>query len=473
MNDLPKAIELAPDRSLLPKKLGNRFTRYFKCTSTTLAQGHKSLIQSPSVGFFTTYRSLFSLIFITNLVTLIGLSIKNNGLPSQNDVGTASSVNLTIALLFRQEDFINLCYEIICSTPHSFPLSIRRRLAKLFHYGGIHSGAGTASCLWFFLYLGLITRDWIQNRSNSNFVNFVLCYVVALMFITILVVAHPRFRRLLHDYFEAGHRFSGWISLITFWIYMGLAGHENATAEGIPLGTYFAQSPNFWCFIISTSVVLLSWSRLRPREVYPEFLSDRVIRLHFKHKNIRPFYGHRFSTSPLFEWHGFATIPDRDEHGKPQGFSIIVSKAGDWTSSVIANPPKRLWTRGYPTHDLLTTSRLFDRVVVVATGSGIAPCLSMFQANIHASRRIIWSTPDPEKTYGPKIMSAVLEADPDAVVWDTRVLGRPDMVALTYDLVVQSKAEAVYIVSNAKVSKDVVYAMETRGIPAYGPIFDH
>lgn len=136
------------------------------------------------------------------------------------------------------------------------------------------------------------------------------------------------------------------------------------------------------------------------------------------------------------------------------------------------NLPKKLWTRGYPTHELLYTSHLFKRIVVVATGSGIGPCLSMFQSKDQTHRRIFWSTPYPEKTYGSKIMTAVLKTDPDAVIWDTRALGRPDMFALTYELVMASKAEAVFIVSNAKLCKELVYAMETRGIPAYAPIFD-
>ena len=136
------------------------------------------------------------------------------------------------------------------------------------------------------------------------------------------------------------------------------------------------------------------------------------------------------------------------------------------------NPPKKLWTRGYPLHDLLYTSHLFKRIVVVATGSGIAPCLSMFQAKA-TPLRVFWSTPNPEQTYGPKIMAAVVKADPDAVIWDTRTLGRPDILAVAYELVAQSKAEAVFIVSNAKLTSKVVYGMETRGIAAYGPIFDH
>lgn len=69
-------------------------------------------------------------------------------------------------------------------------------------------------------------------------------------------------------------------------------------------------------------------------------------------------------------------------------------------------------------------------------------------------------------------MNSILKADPDAIIWNTRTLGRPDMVSLTYQLVLESNAEAVFIISNPKVTKKVVYGMETRGIPAYGAIFD-
>jgi NAD(P)H-flavin reductase len=182
---------------------------------------------------------------------------------------------------------------------------------------------------------------------------------------------------------------------------------------------------------------------------------------------MKPFYGIKLSDRPLFEWHAFATIPDDD--GK--GFSVIVSNAGDWTKRLIMDPPKTLWIRGYPLHDLLYTSRLFKRIVVVATGSGIGPFLSLMFADI-TPRRILWSTPNPETTYGEGIVKAVLKADPEALIWNTRTQGRPDMVALTYQLYVESNAEAVFIISNPKLTRKVVYGMETRGIPANGAIFD-
>ncbi|KAF9003042.1 hypothetical protein BDQ17DRAFT_514630 [Cyathus striatus] len=451
-----KPKELAPDstiREVLPEKTGNKITRYL------------------GFNFFSTYRKIFTVIFFANLATFIALIAKAKGAPEAPDVASAASANLMIAILFRQENFVNLCYEIAVAAPHSLPLSIRRRLAKVFHYGGAHSGAGTAAVVWYLLYTALSTRDFVHNPTNDNKASIITSYILVTMFLFILFAAHPRFRVKFHDYFEAMHRFSGWTALVTFWTHNMLAAKALSKEQGIAMGTYLIRSPNFWFLCISTSCTFLSWGRLRRHDVYPEVLSDHATRLHFKYRPMQPFYGLKISTRPLLEWHAFATIPDEDENGKINGFSVVVSNAGDWTKEAIRNPAKKLWIRGYPLHGLLYTSILFKQIVVVATGSGIGPCLSLLYANV-TPRRILWSTPNPEKTYGRKIMQAVLKADNQAIIWNTREHGRPDMIALTYQLVRECNAEAVFIISNPKVTRKVVYGMETRGIPAYGAIFD-
>ena len=290
-----------------------------------------------------------------------------------------------ICILFRQENFVNLCYEIAVSVPHSLPVQIRRRLAQVFHYGGAHSGCGTSAVVWFILYVALATQEFIQNPSIDTRNNLILSYIIIVMFSTILAAAHPRFRVLFHDYFEAGHRYSGWIALITFWIHNGLVGRVAARQQGINTGLYFAKSPNFWFFCVSTSCTLLSWSRLRRHDVYPEVLSDHAIRLHFKYRPMQPFYGLKVSTKPLLEWHAFATIPDEDENGKINGFSVVVSNAGDWTRETIKNPPSKLWVRGYPLHGLLFTSRLFKKIVVVFLGLSLCVVVSALDSVIVAT----------------------------------------------------------------------------------------
>jgi hypothetical protein len=86
--------------------------------------------------------------------------------------------------------------------------------------------------------------------------------------------------------------------------------------------------------------------------------------------------------------------------------------------------------------------------------------------------RLIWSTPSPVETFGRDIVDAVYKGDPDAIIHDTRALGRPDMVALAWKAYKDFHAEAVCIIANEKITKKVVYGMESRGIPAFGAIWD-
>lgn len=61
----------------------------------------------------------------------------------------------------------------------------------------------------------------------------------------------------------------------------------------------------------------------------------------------------------------------------------------------------------------------------------------------------------------------------DVKILDTRKYGRPDMVKLVHHLVREFDAEAVTIVSNSYLTYKVVYGMMSRGIPAFGAIWDH
>ncbi|KAK7039140.1 hypothetical protein VNI00_010044 [Paramarasmius palmivorus] len=432
--------------------------------------GRSSLTRWLDLIFFSYYRKTFTIIFLANLAVFIAIVARARGRPLASDVGSAASANLMVALLFRQENFVNMVYEIAVACPHSAPLWLRSRLAKVFHYGGAHSGAGTAAVVWYIMYTALVTMDYLDDRTPAGLANTITSYILVTMFCLILAGAYPRFRVLYHDYFEAMHRYSGWVALCTFWTHSIFAGFQYKAADQ-PLGLYLINTPNFWTLCISTSCTILSWGRLRRIDVYPEVLSSHAIRLHFKYRQMRPFYGLKISNRPLVEWHAFATIPDEDADGKPDGFSVLVSNAGDWTKSTIMNPPKKLWVRGAPLHGLLYTSLLFKRIVVVATGSGIGPTLSLFYANV-TPRRIFWSTPAPDTTYGDNVIDAVKKADPKATIWDTRKLGRPDMVMETWKLVREYDAEAVFIISNPKMTRKVVFGMESRGVPAYGAIFD-
>ncbi|KAF9774695.1 hypothetical protein IL306_007274 [Fusarium sp. DS 682] len=201
-------------------------------------------------------------------------------------------------------------------------------------------------------------------------------------------------------------------------------------------------------------------------------MSDHAIRLHFGYTV--PVNGSfaRLSYNPLVEWHSFATIPAPEAvNGRPKGYSLIISNAGDWTKSIIQDSPSHIWIRGVPTCGAMRIATLFNRVVLIATGSGIGPMLSYIQ-NPSGGTQLIWSTKQPEEAFGEDLCRTVIKRVPNAIIHDTKKQGRPDLVKMGYNLAKSCKAEAVIIIANEKTTKKVVYGLETRGVPAYGAIWD-
>ena len=69
-------------------------------------------------------------------------------------------------------------------------------------------------------------------------------------------------------------------------------------------------------------------------------------------------------------------------------------------------------------------------------------------------------------------LDSVKVLDPDPIVLDTTKTGRQDIFPMVLDLVRTFKAEAVLVVSNPIFTRKMVFDLESRGVPAYGPIFD-
>lgn len=222
-----------------------------------------------------------------------------------------------------------------------------------------------------------------------------------------------------------------------------------------------------------TLLIIYPWLQLRRVTIEVEKLSDHAVRIWFdsKHTHATRALGCRtirLATSPARETHSFAVIPERSS----LHYSVIVSRAGDFTKAIIKNPPKQIWVKGMPTWGVLRFASLFDPVVIIATGSGIGPCLGLFNDCSDLPCRILWSARAPLRTYGQAVINMVERADRNAIIVDTEVDGHPDMLQSTYELYVKSAAEAVFIISNPKLTYSLCQGLESRGVPAFGPIWD-
>jgi len=281
-----------------------------------------------------------------------------------------------------------------------------------------------------------------------------------------LVFAYPNMRRKFHDSFEWTHRFLGWTALALVWAQVVLFINDGRKPEE-KLPHACKHNAAFWLQCTITLSIILPWLRLRKVNVRAVTLSKHATRLYFNYTRPDTGTAIRITHSPLKEWHAFATIPEPEK----DEFSLIVSRAGDWTTNIIQNPPTKIWVRGIPINGVLRIAPMFRRMVLVATGSGIGPCANtIFEGRIPV--RLLWTSPNVRETFGNELVDQILRYAPDAVIYDTRKHGKPDLVKLTLKMVREFNAEAVGVISNQTLTEKLVYGLTARGIPAYGAIFD-
>ncbi|EAT82462.1 hypothetical protein SNOG_10127 [Parastagonospora nodorum SN15] len=370
---------------------------------------------------FFAYRCLLLFTICTNIAVACWLLHRDVGHPGYplSSSATATAANLCAAILIRSEPVINLLFTIFSSVSTSAPLGLRRICANVYHIGGIHVGCATSAIFWFIIFTVGATLE-IAKDANA---------------------------RLSTKDLSRGSDFS--------------------TMEA------YLHNPSIWLLVVATFAIAFPWLFLRRVAVRSEVLSSHAVRLHFDYDAF-PGKGVRLAQHPLGDWHGFATFLNTNSNsssGKGKGYSVIVSRAGDFTGRMIDTAPTHIWRRGIPTSGVLRIATLFRSVVVVATGSGIGPCLSIFPYK-NIAMRILWTAPNHENTFGPSMVEEVRMRDPQAIIYNTRKSGKPDMSLLTYRLYKESGAEAVLVISNKRFTQQIVFDMEARGIPAYGAIFD-
>jgi len=387
-------------------------------------------------------------------------------------IANAVVANLALAVLVRQQYVINLLFWTATRAPVTWPLSVRRTLGKVYHFGGLHAGGAIAATAWFLALFASMVWHRVHDLPGVPASLFAVSGALLALLAALVVMAQPAIRARYHNAFELTHRFAGWAALALFWVQTLLFVDAGRTATGTSHADALAgalfDSPSFWVLLAVTVSIALPWLRLRKVRVQVERLSSHAAIARFDH-GVTPFAGSStsISLSPLTEWHAFANIPAPGE----RGFRLIVSRAGDWTARFIDEAPSHVWVKGITTAGVANIETLFRRVVYVATGSGIGPVLPHLLAK-KVPIRLIWATKSPRETYGDALVDEILAAQPDALIWDTDSDGKPDLLRLAYAAREQFDAEAVICIANRKLTERVVTGMESRGFAAYGAIWD-
>lgn len=429
-------------------------------------------------------------------------------------LATFASSNFLLAILFRQDWLINLLFRTAWFVPWSLPLRVRRIVSRVYCYGGIHSGAAVAGTVWWIAFTALLSWEGITLGRYTPLL-LVLTLVIASLLTTIILLSLPAVRARHHNTWELTHRFLGWTCVLLFWAQLLLlTSYTSSLHPEHSFAKSLTHSPTFWALLTITALLAYPWLLLRRWTFTATPLSDHALQLSFPNR-VHKYSCLVLSDAPLREWHPFATFPAPGP-GETGG-SLVVSAAGDWTGALVARARQRgndcgpnderslgtgakdrrsdllrndlskttlsptdstplqmqFYVKPHPRAGVLSLSCLYTRILILTTGSGIGPSLSSLLDRPRAQiARLIWSTRSPLQTYGAHILRLVERADPDAVVLDTDQLGRPDLLDVAWRVYIEIGAEAVFVLSNARVTRRVVGGLERRGVPAFGPIWD-
>jgi hypothetical protein len=415
------------------------------------------------------YNRLIVLVLAANaLLAVYGIGHWGHFASALGAVAVVAQANIALAILFRQQYVINFLGWLSTRPPVTWPIRVRWSLGKYYHFGGLHVGFALSGTTWYLAFVAMLLDGLVAGKGGVDAADVAVSSVVASLILVMVFMARPSYRTKHHDRFEATHRFFGWTVLVLVWVNTIVFATSRAHGSA---ASALLSAPTFWILVLTTFGAVWPWLLLRKVPLTVQRPSSHVAVLHL-HQDLTPAIGTTRSISrrPLYGWHPFANVPvaiGSDE----RGYRMTVSRAGDWTAELIDNPPEHVWVRGIPTVGVINVKQLFSKVVIVTTGSGIGPALGHLLA-AQTPSQLVWATRDPTKTYGAALVDEILTAQPEAVIWNTDELGRPDMLRLAYRAYITSGAEAVICISNKKLTWDVVHGLEQRGIPAFGPVWD-
>ncbi|KAF9587763.1 hypothetical protein IFM89_005495 [Coptis chinensis] len=418
-------------------------------------------------GLFTVYKRLFVVCLAINLICLVLAA--TGSFPYAKNRATLFSIGNILALtLCRSEAMLRVVFWLAVKVLGRswVPLPLKTATTSFLQcLGGIHSGCGVSSIIWLVYSLVLTLKD--RDNTSSGIIA-VASSILSLLCLSSLA-AFPLVRHLHHNIFERTHRFAGWTALALLWAFIILTLSYDPISKSYDNLRFsrFIKAQEFWFTLTITIVIILPWVTVRRVPVKVSAPSGHASIIKFEGGVKAGILG-RISPSPLSEWHAFGIISDGEKD-----HMMLAGAVGDFTKSLVSKPPSHLWVRQVHFAGLPYLVNMYDRVLLVATGSGICVFLSFLLQPSSADVCILWVAKGIEQNFGKEIKEAVSGFPKEKViVHDTAVLGRPNVSQMSIDAVKKWGAQVVIVTSNPEGSRDVVDACKGAGIPAFGPIWD-
>ncbi|XP_061350139.1 adenylate-forming reductase 06235-like [Gastrolobium bilobum] len=370
---------------------------------------------------FTVYKGLFLVCMILNVVALT-LSAAGYFPYAKTKAALFSIGNILALTLCRSEAALRVVFWLCVKTIGRPCVSLRIKTATtsfLQSLGGIHSGCGVSSIAWLVYSLVLTMKN--KDKSSPEIIG------VAFTILSLISLS----------------------SLVWLFILLSLSYEPNSHTYNLTI-SMVVKKQEFWFTLAITILIVIPWLTIRKVPVSVSAPSGHASIIKFEGGVQAGLLG-RISPSPFSEWHAFGIISDgKKEH------MILAGAVGDFTKSLISTPPKHLWVRTMHFAGLPYLVNLYQRVLLVATGSGICVFLSFLLQPSQADISDLVNKYSKDKV----------------IVHDTAISGRPNVAEMSVDAAIRWNVEVVIVTSNPEGSRDVLRACKRAKIPAFGPIWD-
>lgn len=199
------------------------------------------------------------------LVAIVNIAVFANGWLNQasaaeqgyalQSIADMALINLSIAILIRQQRVINALFWLATRIPTTWPLWIRWGAGKVFHFGGLHSASAVAGSAWFGFLLWAMVANRLNGASAPSNLTLASSALMLGLMVAMIVSAMAPMRQRFHDVFEQVHRIAGWSVLILFWI------------QTVSIVSDFhgdlLHSPAFWMLCLLTLSIASPWLTLK------------------------------------------------------------------------------------------------------------------------------------------------------------------------------------------------------------------
>ncbi|KAK2984194.1 hypothetical protein RJ640_017307 [Escallonia rubra] len=424
----------------LPPSLSKRRSTREQPSKVGKAKGSRLSVILLDQGLFTVYKRLFVVCMALNITGLV-LAATGNFPYARNKATLFSIGNILALTICRSEAILRVVFWLAVNLLgwSWVPLQLKTATTSLLQsLGGIHSGCGVSSVAWLIYALVLTLKD---RENTSPEIIGVASSILALLCLSSMA-AFPLVRHIHHNVFERTHRFAGWTALALLWAFILLTTSYNPKTRSYhsQLESRLIKQQEFWLTVVITILILIPWLTVRRVPVKVTAPSGHASIIKFSGGVKAGILG-RISPSPLSEWHAFGIISDnKNEH------MMLAGAVGDFTKSLVSRPPSHLWVRQVHFAGLPYLVNMYNRVLVVATGSGICVFLSFLLQPCSANVCFLWVAKGIEQNFGKEIKDWMSGHPKEKViVHDTAVLGRPNVSQMSVDAAKNWGAEVVIV----------------------------